>query len=248
MIEIKMSQGAKPGHGGILPGAEGHGGDRRGAARRGRQDRLLAHLPHGVLDADRDDRVRRPAARALGRQARRLQDLHRRAPRVHGHRQGDARDGDLRRTSSSSTAARAAPGAAPQEFSDSMGSPLLEGLTFVHNTLVGAGIRDRSSSAPAARWSPASAIATRDRPRRGLVQLGARRSCSRSAASRPSAATRTSARSASPRRTRSCSARSSCPTRPSASTTSTATPCTRSPSSSPPWASTTRASSPHITS
>ena len=33
MIEIKVSQGAKPGHGGILPGRQGHRGDRRGPAR-----------------------------------------------------------------------------------------------------------------------------------------------------------------------------------------------------------------------
>ena len=36
MIEIKLSQGAKPGHGGVLPGAEGHARDRRGARRAGR--------------------------------------------------------------------------------------------------------------------------------------------------------------------------------------------------------------------
>src|SRR5436190_948250 len=34
-------------------------------------------------------------------------------------------------------------GAAPMEFSDSVGTPLNEGLSFVHNALVGAGIRDR---------------------------------------------------------------------------------------------------------
>lgn len=34
-------------------------------------------------------------------------------------------------------------GAAPLEFSNHMGMPLVEGLTFVHNTLRGAGLRDR---------------------------------------------------------------------------------------------------------
>ncbi len=34
-------------------------------------------------------------------------------------------------------------GAAPTEFSDHIGAPLREGLLFVHNTLVGAGLRDR---------------------------------------------------------------------------------------------------------
>ena len=34
-------------------------------------------------------------------------------------------------------------GAAPTEFSDHIGAPMREGLLFVHNTLVGAGLRDR---------------------------------------------------------------------------------------------------------
>jgi glutamate synthase domain-containing protein 2 len=34
-------------------------------------------------------------------------------------------------------------GAAPTEFSDHIGSPMREGLLFVHNTLVGAGLRPR---------------------------------------------------------------------------------------------------------
>lgn len=34
-------------------------------------------------------------------------------------------------------------GAAPVEFANRVGMPMLEGLTFVHNTLRGAGIRDQ---------------------------------------------------------------------------------------------------------
>jgi glutamate synthase domain-containing protein 2 len=34
-------------------------------------------------------------------------------------------------------------GAAPQEYEDHMGTPLTEGLMFVHNALVGSGLRDR---------------------------------------------------------------------------------------------------------
>lgn len=34
-------------------------------------------------------------------------------------------------------------GAAPLEFSDSVGTPLNEGLSFVHNALIGAGLRDQ---------------------------------------------------------------------------------------------------------
>ena len=34
-------------------------------------------------------------------------------------------------------------GAAPSEFTDHIGQPLREGLNFVHNALIGAGLRDR---------------------------------------------------------------------------------------------------------
>lgn len=34
-------------------------------------------------------------------------------------------------------------GAAPAEFSNSVGMPLIEGLTFVNNILIGAGVRDK---------------------------------------------------------------------------------------------------------
>ena len=42
-------------------------------------------------------------------------------------------------------------GAAPTEFSDHIGIPMREGLLFVHNTLVGAGIRDTMKIGAAGR-------------------------------------------------------------------------------------------------
>ena len=42
-------------------------------------------------------------------------------------------------------------GAAPTEFSDHIGAPMREGLLFVHNTLVGAGIRERIKIGAAGR-------------------------------------------------------------------------------------------------
>jgi glutamate synthase domain-containing protein 2 len=42
-------------------------------------------------------------------------------------------------------------GAAPVEFSDHVGTPMREGLLFVHNTLVGAGLRDRIKIGAAGR-------------------------------------------------------------------------------------------------
>jgi len=50
-------------------------------------------------------------------------------------------------------------GAAPLEFSDSLGSPLNEGLLVVQNTLVGAGIRDRFKVGASGKMVTASAMA-----------------------------------------------------------------------------------------
>ena len=50
-------------------------------------------------------------------------------------------------------------GAAPLEFSDSLGAPLNEGLLVVQNTLVGAGIRDRFKIGASGKMVTASAMA-----------------------------------------------------------------------------------------
>ena len=50
-------------------------------------------------------------------------------------------------------------GAAPLEFSDSLGAPLAEGLLVVQNTLVGAGIRDRFKIGASGKMVTASAMA-----------------------------------------------------------------------------------------
>jgi len=50
-------------------------------------------------------------------------------------------------------------GAAPLEFSDSLGSPLNEGLIVVQNTLVGAGIRDKFKIGASGKMVTASAMA-----------------------------------------------------------------------------------------
>jgi glutamate synthase domain-containing protein 2 len=51
-------------------------------------------------------------------------------------------------------------GAAPTEFSDHIGAPMREGLLFVHNTLVGAGLRDRIKIGAAGRVVSAFDIAS----------------------------------------------------------------------------------------
>lgn len=51
-------------------------------------------------------------------------------------------------------------GAAPTEFSDHLGTPMREGLLFVHNVLTGAGLRDRISIAAAGKIVSAFDIAS----------------------------------------------------------------------------------------
>ena len=73
-------------------------------------------------------------------------------------------------------------GAAPLEFMDHLGMPMREGLSFVHNALVGIGCASASASAPPARSPPLSTSPARLRS----APTGAMRrapSCSRSAAS-----------------------------------------------------------------
>ena len=49
-------------------------------------------------------------------------------------------------------------GAAPPEFSNSVGAPLVEGLIFVHNALVGCGLRDQIKVACAGKVTASAGI------------------------------------------------------------------------------------------
>ena len=142
MIEVKLSQGAKPGHGGMLPAAKitQEISDARG-------------IPMGVECIS-------PAAHStfstpigLMEFIAKLRDLSGGKPvgfkLCIGHRREfmcmvkavlqtgilpdfcvvDGKEGGT--------------GAAPVEFANSVGMPMLEGLTFVHNALRGAGVRDQ---------------------------------------------------------------------------------------------------------
>ncbi len=51
MVELKLSQGAKPGHGGVLPGAKVSPEIAIDARRAGRRRLHLAVAPFGVFDA-----------------------------------------------------------------------------------------------------------------------------------------------------------------------------------------------------
>lgn len=142
MIEVKVSQGAKPGHGGVLPGAKVTA---EIAAARG--------IPQGV------DCISPPCHSAFSTPVEMMQFIARLRDLSGGKPTGfklcighpvefmaickamietgitpdfvviDGKEGGT--------------GAAPLEFTDHLGAPLREGLTFAHNCLVGAGLRDR---------------------------------------------------------------------------------------------------------
>ena len=142
MIEIKLSQGAKPGHGGVLPG------------------RKVSLEIAEARDVEPGVDCVSPAAHSafstpleLMAFGARLRDLSGGKPvgfkLCIGHKTEfmgickamlesgvtpdfivvDGKEGGT--------------GAAPLEFTDHIGYPLREGLTFAHNCLVGAGLRDR---------------------------------------------------------------------------------------------------------
>ena len=77
MIEIKLSQGAKPGHGGVLPAPKvtPEIAEIRGVP--AGKDCISPATPLGLFDAGRTSSLRRGAAPAFRRQADRLQAVHR---------------------------------------------------------------------------------------------------------------------------------------------------------------------------
>ena len=142
MIEIKLSQGAKPGHGGILPAAK--------------VSPEIAHIRGVPLGRD----VISPPGHAtfstpvgLLEFVARLRELADGKPVglklcVGKRREFLAICKAMQRTGIlpdfiSVDGAEGGTGAAPLEFSDHIGSPLIESLIFVHNALVGFGVRDR---------------------------------------------------------------------------------------------------------
>jgi glutamate synthase domain-containing protein 2 len=142
MIEIKLSQGAKPGHGGVLPGAKVTA---EIAATRG--------VPAGV------DCIS-PACHSAFHTPSELMAFVQQLRTLSGGKPvgimlcvglpwefmafvkamlatGIVPDFIV------VDGAEGGTGAAPVEFSDHIGLPMREGLLFVHNTLVGAGLRDK---------------------------------------------------------------------------------------------------------
>jgi glutamate synthase domain-containing protein 2 len=141
MIEVKISQGAKPGHGGILP-----------AAKITPEIAKIRGVPLGA------DVISPPAHTAftspigLLEFVTRLRELSGGKPVGFKLCVGKRREflaickamveTGLHPDYIAIDGAEGGTGAAPVEFSNTLGSPLVDGLTFVHNALVGSGLRD----------------------------------------------------------------------------------------------------------
>jgi glutamate synthase domain-containing protein 2 len=142
MIELKLSQGAKPGHGGVLPGPKV---TEEIAAARG--------VPVGVDCISPASHSAFDTPIALMHFIARLRELSGGKPTGFklciGHPwEWFAMVKAMRVTGITPDfivvdGAEGGTGAAPLEFTDHVGSPLQEGLLLVHNTLRGAGLRHK---------------------------------------------------------------------------------------------------------
>jgi glutamate synthase domain-containing protein 2 len=142
MVEIKLSQGAKPGHGGLLPGAKVSA---EIAAARGVPQGVDCHSPpcHSAFSTPLE----------LIEFISRLRELSGGKPVGFKLCMGHPWEfmGIVKAMLETGVTpdfivvdgAEGGTGAAPLEFSDHIGTPMREGLLFAHNTLVGAGLRDR---------------------------------------------------------------------------------------------------------
>lgn len=142
MIEVKLSQGAKPGHGGILPARKvtPEIAEIRGVPLGADVNSPPAHTsfdsPHGLLDwvarlRELSDGKPIGIKLCVGRRSEFLALC--KAMFASGkHPDFVAVDGGEGGT-----------GAAPLEFTNSVGMPLNEALVFVHNALVGFGLREK---------------------------------------------------------------------------------------------------------
>jgi glutamate synthase domain-containing protein 2 len=142
MIEIKLSQGAKPGHGGVLP-----------ASKVTREIAETRGVPMGVdcISPARHSAFSTP--REMMAFIQQLRELSGGKPvgfkLCLGHPwefMGMVKamlETGIRPDFIVVDGAEGGTGAAPKEFSDHIGAPMREGLLFVHNTLKGAGLREQ---------------------------------------------------------------------------------------------------------
>ncbi len=160
MIEVKLSQGAKPGHGGILPAAK-------------LTPEIIAI--RGVVPGE--DVISPPAHTAFGTPTGLLEFVQQLREASGGKPVGFKLCIGTRREFLGIVKAMLATGitpdfitvdggeggtgAAPLEFSDAVGTPLMDGLAFVHQALVGAGVRDRIRIIASGKVNTGVAIASK---------------------------------------------------------------------------------------
>ena len=143
MVSLKLSQGAKPGIGGVLPGAKvtQEIAEARGVPQG--EKCVSPGVPPGVLDAARAGRCSSARMRELA------------GGKPAGFKLCLGSRVDFLAICKAMVAEGVTPdfvivdggeggtGAAPLEYEDHIGTPLTEGLMTVHNALVGVGLRDR---------------------------------------------------------------------------------------------------------
>jgi glutamate synthase domain-containing protein 2 len=142
MIEIKLSQGAKPGHGGILPASKNNN---EIAAIRGVEPRtdVISPPKHKAFNTNEEmvgfiDKLRKLSGGkpvgiklCLGEKDEFI-ELCKAFKKLNSYPDYIAVDGGEGGT-----------GAAPMEFTNSIGTPLYDGLNFVNEVLVCLGLRDQ---------------------------------------------------------------------------------------------------------
>ena len=158
MIEIKLSQGAKPGHGGMLPGAKV---TPEIAAARGVEigEDCISPARHGAFDSPK----------SLLAFVARLRELSGGKPTGFKLAVGHPWEwfGIAKAMHETGVlpdfivvdGAEGGTGAAPAEFIDHVGLPMHEALMLVHNTLVGLNLRDRVRIGAAGRITSAFDLA-----------------------------------------------------------------------------------------
>ena len=142
MIEIKLSQGAKPGHGGILP-----------AAKISKEISEIRNVPLGkdVISPSAHKEFSTPLG--LLEFVKKLRDLSGGKPTGFKLCVGKRREflaickaihkSGIYPDFIAVDGGEGGTGAAPLEFSNHIGTPLIAGLIFVHNALVGFSLRDK---------------------------------------------------------------------------------------------------------
>jgi glutamate synthase domain-containing protein 2 len=142
MVELKLSQGAKPGHGGVLP-----------AAKVSREIAQTRGVPMGADCVSPASHSAFATPVEMMHFIARMRDLSGGKPA--GFKLCIGQPWEFLAVVKAMLETGITPdfividgkeggtGAAPSEFTDHIGQPLREGLNFVHNALIGAGLRER---------------------------------------------------------------------------------------------------------